>query len=85
MLVLASPQVRRRASELRRCHRNQPPSLLIHSRFLVATGVMTAASFWSLLAPAIEMAEDPESYGALAFVPVAIGFVVGAAFVMAAG
>ena len=46
---------------------------------------MTAASFWSLLAPAIEMAEDPESYGALAFVPVAIGFVVGAAFVMAAG
>lgn len=49
-----------------------------------AAGVMTAASFWSLLAPAIEMAEDPESYGALAFVPVAIGFVVGAAFVMAA-
>jgi len=49
-----------------------------------AAGVMTAASFWSLLAPAIEMAEDPESYGALAFVPVAIGFAVGAAFVMAA-
>lgn len=46
---------------------------------------MTAASFWSLLAPAIELAEDPESYGSLAFVPVAIGFVVGAAFVMAAG
>ena len=46
---------------------------------------MTAASFWSLLAPAIEMAEDPESYGALAFLPVAVGFVVGAAFVMAAG
>lgn len=49
-----------------------------------AAGVMTAASFWSLLAPAIELAEDPESYGSLAFVPVAVGFVVGALFVMAA-
>jgi len=49
-----------------------------------AAGVMTAASFWSLLAPAIELAEDPESYGSLAFVPVAVGFVVGAFFVMAA-
>ena len=46
---------------------------------------MTAASFWSLLAPAIELAEDPESYGSLAFLPVAVGFVAGAAFVMAAG
>lgn len=49
-----------------------------------AAGVMTAASFWSLLAPAIELAEDPEAYGALAFAPVAVGFIVGAAFVMAA-
>uniref|UniRef100_A0A8R1DYQ6 Zinc transporter ZIP11 n=1 Tax=Caenorhabditis japonica TaxID=281687 RepID=A0A8R1DYQ6_CAEJA len=44
-----------------------------------AAGVMTAASFWSLLAPAIEIAEaDFEKY---AFVPVAIGFAVGAGFV----
>lgn len=44
-----------------------------------AAGVMTAASFWSLLAPAIEFAE--KEYGKLAFLPVAAGFAVGAAFV----
>lgn len=44
-----------------------------------AAGVMTAASFWSLLAPAIEFAEM--QYGKLAFIPVAIGFGLGAAFV----
>ena len=52
-----------------------------------ASGVMLAASFWSLLAPAIEMAEQSGSYGAegeFAFVPVAIGFFLGAAFVYAA-
>lgn len=43
--------------------------------------VMLAASYWSLLAPAIEMAEDSRKYGAFAFLPVAIGFVLGAAFV----
>ncbi|XP_060795474.1 zinc transporter ZIP11-like isoform X4 [Neoarius graeffei] len=46
-----------------------------------AAGVMLAASYWSLLAPAIEMAEDSRKYGAFAFLPVAIGFVLGAAFV----
>ncbi|ELU17005.1 hypothetical protein CAPTEDRAFT_175607 [Capitella teleta] len=49
-----------------------------------AAGVMTAASYWSLLAPAIEMAENSGYYGAngeWAFVPVAIGFALGAAFV----
>lgn len=40
---------------------------------------MTAASFWSLLAPAIEIAET--SVGSWAFVPVAIGFALGALFV----
>lgn len=48
---------------------------------------MTAASFWSLLAPAIELAESSGSYGSegeWAFVPVAVGFVLGAAFVYAA-
>lgn len=44
-----------------------------------AAGVMTAASFWSLLAPAIELSES--KMGALAFVPVSVGFAVGAAFV----
>ncbi|XP_058262050.1 zinc transporter ZIP11 isoform X2 [Hemibagrus wyckioides] len=46
-----------------------------------AAGVMLAASYWSLLAPAIEMAEESGKYGAFAFFPVAIGFVLGAAFV----
>lgn len=46
-----------------------------------AAGVMLAASYWSLLAPAIEMAEKSGKYGAFAFLPVAIGFVLGAAFV----
>jgi len=49
-----------------------------------AAGVMTAASFWSLLAPAIELAEDPSSWGPLAFLPVAVGFIGGAAFVVGA-
>ena len=45
---------------------------------------MLAASYWSLLAPAIEMAEDSGSYGAFVFVPVSIGFVAGALFVAGA-
>uniref|UniRef100_A0A2C9JG87 Zinc transporter ZIP11 n=1 Tax=Biomphalaria glabrata TaxID=6526 RepID=A0A2C9JG87_BIOGL len=52
-----------------------------------AAGVMTAASFWSLLAPAIEMAENSGSYGnegQYAFVPISIGFTLGALFVFAA-
>ncbi|XP_074649812.1 zinc transporter ZIP11-like [Tubulanus polymorphus] len=49
-----------------------------------AAGVMTAASYWSLLAPAIEMAENSGMYGKdgqLAFIPVSVGFSIGAAFV----
>ena len=45
---------------------------------------MTAASYWSLLAPAIEMAEQSGYYGSegqWAFVPVAVGFALGALFV----
>ncbi|MGE4422986.1 MAG: ZIP family metal transporter [Pseudodesulfovibrio sp.] len=42
-----------------------------------AGGVMMAASYWSLLAPAIEMSG---SMGKFAFVPAAVGFVFGAAF-----
>ncbi|NWU91183.1 S39AB protein, partial [Upupa epops] len=46
-----------------------------------AAGVMLAASYWSLLAPAIDMAEESGSFGAFAFIPVAMGFALGAAFV----
>ncbi|KFO89156.1 Zinc transporter ZIP11 [Buceros rhinoceros silvestris] len=46
-----------------------------------AAGVMLAASYWSLLAPAIDMAEESGSFGAFAFFPVALGFALGAAFV----
>lgn len=45
---------------------------------------MTAASYWSLLAPAIEMATHTGIYGEkgqYAFIPVSIGFILGAAFV----
>ncbi|XP_057214107.1 zinc transporter ZIP11-like isoform X2 [Triplophysa rosa] len=46
-----------------------------------AAGVMLAASYWSLLAPAIEMAEESGRYGDFAFFPVAVGFALGALFV----
>jgi ZIP family zinc transporter len=42
-----------------------------------AAGVMIAASFWSLLAPAIEMVE---SEGGIAWLPPLIGFLSGGAF-----
>lgn len=42
-----------------------------------AAGVMIAASFWSLLAPAIEMAADDPLP---AWIPAAVGFLVGAIF-----
>jgi len=43
-----------------------------------AAGVMIAASFWSLLAPAIEMAED---FGTLpSWIPATIGFLAGGIF-----
>ena len=45
---------------------------------------MLAASYWSLLAPAIEMASESPTYGEqFSFVPVAIGFFLGAVFVYA--
>ena len=43
-----------------------------------AAGVMIAASFWSLLQPSIEYAEN--SYGSLAWLPAAIGFLTGGFF-----
>ena len=42
-----------------------------------AAGVMIAASYWSLLAPAIEMAEES---GGSPWVPATIGFLAGGAF-----
>ncbi|RZF34818.1 hypothetical protein LSTR_LSTR011205 [Laodelphax striatellus] len=52
-----------------------------------AGGVMIAASYWSLLAPAIEMAEESKNYGEdgeYAVVPIAIGFLLGCLFVFIA-
>lgn len=51
-----------------------------------AAGVMIAASFWSLLAPAIDLAKATEYYGKngeYAFIPVAGGFLLGSIFVFA--
>lgn len=45
-----------------------------------ASGVMLAASYWSLLAPSIEMAEEA-NYGDWSFLPAAVGFTLGALFV----
>lgn len=46
-----------------------------------AAGVMIAASFWSLLAPAIAMAEES---GVTAWVPATVGFLLGGAFLWGA-
>lgn len=43
-----------------------------------AAGVMIAASFWSLLSPAIEMADN---FSIPAWIPAAVGFLVGGAFI----
>ncbi len=50
-------------------------------RFLTgfAAGVMTAASIWSLLIPAIE---ESDGYGAFAFFPATVGFWVGILFLL---
>jgi ZIP family zinc transporter len=50
---------------------------LLESMLGFAAGVMIAASFWSLLAPAIEMAEES---GGPAWLPAVIGFLLGGAF-----
>ncbi len=49
-----------------------------------AAGVMLAASFWSLLAPALSAAEASGTYGAHGYLPVAAGLLLGAGFVYAA-
>ncbi|MCO5265496.1 MAG: ZIP family metal transporter [Lentimicrobium sp.] len=50
---------------------------VLNSMLGFAAGVMIAASFWSLLKPAIEMAEENGSVG---WVPAVIGFLAGGAF-----
>ena len=44
-----------------------------------AAGVMVAASFWSLLQPALE---SSEGMGKLSFVPAAVGFMIGIGFLL---
>ena len=44
-----------------------------------AAGVMVAASFWSLLQPALESSEQ---MGKLSFVPAAVGFLIGVGFLL---
>ena len=44
-----------------------------------AAGVMVAASFWSLLQPAME---SSEAMGTLSFLPAAVGFLVGVGFLL---
>ncbi|MFA9466292.1 MAG: ZIP family metal transporter [Velocimicrobium sp.] len=44
-----------------------------------ASGVMVAASVWSLLIPSLEMSED---MGALSFIPAVVGFILGVAFLL---
>lgn len=53
---------------------------LLNSMLGFAAGVMVAASFWSLLAPAIEMAE---ASGGPAWLPAVVGFLLGGAFLWA--
>jgi len=53
---------------------------LLNSMLGFAAGVMIAASFWSLLKPAIEMSE---AAGTLAWLPAVIGFLSGGAFLLA--
>jgi len=46
----------------------------------ISAGVMTAASYWSLLAPALEFASE-QGWGDLSYVPVAFGFLSGGALI----
>jgi len=52
---------------------------ILNSMLGFAAGVMIAASFWSLLKPAIEMAEQQ---GKIAWIPAITGFLAGGAFLL---
>ena len=61
--------------------RRQVPFVLLDALLGFAAGVMIAASFWSLLAPALEMAER----GPLpSWLPATAGFLLGAGFLRVA-
>lgn len=60
--------------------RDEPHRLVQKGLLGFASGVMVAASVWSLLIPAIDMAE-PEM-GRLSFVPAAVGFTAGIFFLL---
>ncbi len=53
---------------------------VLNSMLGFASGVMIAASFWSLLNPAIQMAE---ASGLVPWVPAVVGFLAGGAFLLA--
>lgn len=57
-----------------------PNKSVLNSMLGFAAGVMIAASFWSLLSPAIEMAESGSSLAS--WIPAVTGFLAGGAFVM---
>jgi zinc transporter, ZIP family len=56
-----------------------PGRKLLNTMMAFAAGVMMAASYWSLLAPALVLAEER---GMIPWVPAVTGFLMGAAFVM---
>lgn len=56
----------------------QPSKKYMDASLGFAAGVMIAASFWSLLAPAIALAE--ERYGEWKWLPPLVGFLLGAVF-----
>lgn len=57
--------------------RREIPRAWLDAMLGFASGVMIAASFWSLLAPAIELAE---AQGVAGWIPASTGFLLGAAF-----
>src|SRR4030042_189094 len=52
---------------------------ILNSMLGFAAGVMIAASFWSLLMPAIEMTSQS---GGLSWLPALVGFLAGGAFLL---
>jgi zinc transporter, ZIP family len=56
-----------------------PGKQLLNTMMGFAAGVMMAASYWSLLAPALELAAEQ---GMVPLVPVVSGFIAGSAFVL---
>ena len=57
--------------------KNEIKPLIQKSLLGFASGVMVAASVWSLLIPAMDMSE---SMGRFAFIPAAVGLLFGIAF-----